>query len=44
MVSDTTRNIEWAMSVRYTQVKKLGTVDEFREHCVDLGIEIPIDD
>jgi len=32
------------MSVRYTQVKKLGTVDEFREHCVDLGVEIPIDD
>jgi len=32
------------MSVRYTQVKKLGTVEEFREHCVDLGVEIPIDD
>ena len=32
------------MSVRYTQVKKLGTADEFREHCADLGVEIPIDD
>jgi len=32
------------MSVRWTQVKKLDTVDVFREHCASLGIEIPIDD
>lgn len=32
------------MSVRWTQVKKLDTVDAFRAHCVELGIEIPIDD
>jgi 2,4-dienoyl-CoA reductase-like NADH-dependent reductase (Old Yellow Enzyme family) len=32
------------MSGRWTQVKKLDTVDAFREHCADLGIEIPIDD
>jgi 2,4-dienoyl-CoA reductase-like NADH-dependent reductase (Old Yellow Enzyme family) len=32
------------MSVRWTQVKKLDTVDAFREHCASLGIEIPIDD
>ena len=32
------------MSVRWTQVKKLDTVDVFREHCVALGIEIPIAD
>ncbi len=32
------------MSVRWTQVKKLDTVDAFREHCAGLGIEIPIDD
>jgi 2,4-dienoyl-CoA reductase-like NADH-dependent reductase (Old Yellow Enzyme family) len=28
--------------VRWTQVKKLGTVEAFREHCAELGIEIPI--
>ena len=32
------------MSVRFTQVKKLDTVDSFRAHCAELGIEIPIDD
>jgi len=32
------------VSVRWTQVKKLDTVDAFRAHCVELGIEIPIDD
>jgi len=32
------------MSVRWTQVKKLDSVAAFREHCVGLGIEIPIDD
>ena len=32
------------VSVRWTQVKKLDTVDAFREHCVELGIEIPLDD
>ncbi len=32
------------MSVRFTQVKKLGTVEAFRQHCADLGVEIPIDD
>jgi 2,4-dienoyl-CoA reductase-like NADH-dependent reductase (Old Yellow Enzyme family) len=31
------------MSVRWTQVKKLTTVEAFRAHCRDLGIEIPID-
>ncbi|HYN32827.1 MAG TPA: NADH:flavin oxidoreductase [Ilumatobacteraceae bacterium] len=30
------------MSVRWTQVKKLDSVEAFREHCVGLGIEIPI--
>ena len=30
------------MSVRWTQVKKLDTVEAFREHCATLGIEIPI--
>ena len=32
------------MSVRYTQVKKLDTVEAFRRHCADLGVEIPIDE
>jgi len=32
------------MSVRWTQVKKLRTVEEFRAHCTSLGIEIPIAD
>jgi 2,4-dienoyl-CoA reductase-like NADH-dependent reductase (Old Yellow Enzyme family) len=32
------------MSVRWTQVKKLATVEAFRAHCGELGIEIPIDD
>lgn len=32
------------VSVRWTQVKKLDTVDAFREHCAQLGIDIPIDD
>ncbi|HSP28584.1 MAG TPA: NADH:flavin oxidoreductase, partial [Ilumatobacteraceae bacterium] len=32
------------MSERWTQVKKLDTVDAFRGHCTDLGVEIPIDD
>lgn len=32
------------MSVRWTQVKKLDTVDAFRRHCAGLGIDIPIDD
>ena len=32
------------MSVRWTQVKKLRSVDEFRAHCASLGIEIPIAD
>ena len=32
------------MSVRWTQVKKLDTVDAFRRHCADAGIEIPVDD
>ena len=32
------------MSARWTQVKKLDTVDAFRRHCADAGIEIPIDD
>ncbi|MGB0114066.1 MAG: NADH:flavin oxidoreductase [Ilumatobacteraceae bacterium] len=31
------------MSVRYTQVKKLRTVEEFSEHCASLAIDIPID-
>ncbi len=30
------------MSVRWTQVKKLDSVEAFREHCAGLGIEIPI--
>ncbi len=30
------------MSVRWTQVKKLTSVEAFREHCASLGIEIPI--
>lgn len=32
------------MSVRYTQVKKLDTVEAFRRHCADLDVEIPIDE
>ena len=32
------------MSVRWTQVKKLDTVEAFREHCAALGVEIPIAD
>jgi NADPH2 dehydrogenase len=32
------------VSVRWTQVKKLDSVDAFRHHCAELGIEIPIDD
>jgi len=32
------------VSVRWTQVKKLDSVDAFREHCAQLGIDIPIDD
>ena len=32
------------MSVRWTQVKKLDTVDAFRAHCATIGVEIPIDD
>ena len=32
------------MSVRWTQVKKLDTIEAFREHCAELGIEIPIAD
>jgi len=32
------------VTVRRTQVKKLDTVDAFREHCAGLGIEIPIAD
>jgi len=32
------------MSVRWTQVKKLRSVEEFRAHCASLGIEIPIAD
>lgn len=32
------------MTTRWTQVKKLDTVERFRAHCADLGIEIPIDD
>ena len=32
------------MSVRWTQVKKLDSVDAFREHCASIGVEIPIDD
>jgi NADPH2 dehydrogenase len=32
------------VSVRWTQVKKLGSVDAFRHHCAELGIEIPIAD
>lgn len=30
------------MSVRWTQVKKLHSVEALREHCAGLGIEIPI--
>ena len=30
------------MSVRWTQVKKLDSVEAFHEHCAGLGIEIPI--
>ena len=32
------------MSVRWTQVKKLDSVDAFREHCAAIGVDIPIDD
>jgi NADPH2 dehydrogenase len=32
------------VSGRWTQVKKLDTVEAFRQHCAELGIEIPIDD
>ena len=32
------------MTVRWTQVKKLDTVEAFREHCVSSGVDIPIDD
>ena len=32
------------MSGRWTQVKKLDTVEAFRAHCADLGVEIPIAD
>ena len=32
------------MSVRWTQVKKLDTVEAFREHCASIGVDIPIDD
>jgi NADPH2 dehydrogenase len=32
------------MSVRWTQVKRLDTVEAFRRHCADAGIEIPIDE
>jgi NADPH2 dehydrogenase len=32
------------VSGRWTQVKKLDTVDSFRRHCAELGVEIPIDD
>jgi 2,4-dienoyl-CoA reductase-like NADH-dependent reductase (Old Yellow Enzyme family) len=30
------------VSTRWTQVKKLGTVAAFRDHCASLGIELPI--
>ena len=30
--------------VRWTQVKKLDTVEAFRLHCDEIGVEIPIDD
>ena len=30
--------------VRWTQVKKLDTVDAFRSHVAQLGVEIPVDD
>ncbi|MCU1498992.1 MAG: namA [Acidimicrobiales bacterium] len=30
--------------MRYTQVKKLATVDALRSHLADLGVEIPVDD
>lgn len=32
------------MSVRWTQVKKLDSVEAFRRHCADLGVEVPIAD
>jgi 2,4-dienoyl-CoA reductase-like NADH-dependent reductase (Old Yellow Enzyme family) len=32
------------VSVRWTQVKKLDTVEAFREHCAAIGVEIPISD
>ena len=32
------------MSVRWTQVKKLDSVEAFRRHCGDLGVEVPIAD
>ena len=32
------------MSVRWTQVKHLDTVDAFREHCAAIGVEIAIDE
>jgi NADPH2 dehydrogenase len=32
------------VSVRWTQVKKLDSVDAFRRHCGDLGIDVPIVD
>jgi NADPH2 dehydrogenase len=32
------------VTVRWAQVKNLGTVDAFREHCAGIGVEIPTDD
>ncbi len=32
------------MSGRWTQVKRLHTVEAFRDHCGELGIDLPIDD
>jgi NADPH2 dehydrogenase len=32
------------VTVRWTQVKNLRTIDAFREHCAGIGLEIPIDD
>jgi 2,4-dienoyl-CoA reductase-like NADH-dependent reductase (Old Yellow Enzyme family) len=32
------------MSVRWTQVKNLDSVEAFREHCAAMGVDIPIDD
>jgi NADPH2 dehydrogenase len=32
------------VTTRWTQVKKLDTVERFREHCDQLGIDLPIDD